>query len=146
MILTMWSKARDAIMESSKESSVYIGCDSLRIPAKNKAVFSTVIVLHKDSKHGCNLFHNKVIIPDFGQMKPRLLTEVQYALEAYYAIEDIIEDRRLEIHIDVNPDPKYASNVVTNEAFGWVRGLGLQARIKPDSFAATTAADHCVRH
>jgi predicted RNase H-related nuclease YkuK (DUF458 family) len=79
-------------------------------------------------------------------MKPRLLTEVQYALEAYYAIEDIIDDRRLEIHIDVNPDPKYASNVVTNEALGWVRGLGLQARIKPDSFAATTAADHCVRH
>jgi uncharacterized protein len=142
----MWSTARDAIIASSPESAIYIGCDSLRIPAKNKAVFSTVIVLHKDSKHGCNIFHNKVTIPDYGQMRPRLLMEVQYALEAFYAIEDIVGDRRLEIHLDVNPDPRHASNLVTSEALGWVRGLGIEARIKPESFAATTAADHFVRH
>lgn len=142
----MWSTARDAIVSSSKESSIYIGCDSLRNPSKNTATFSTVIVLHRDSKHGCNIFHNKVIIPDYGQMRPRLLMEVQYALEAFYAIEDIVGNRRLEIHLDVNPDPRHASNVVTSEALGWVRGLGIEARIKPDSFAATTAADHFVRH
>ena len=142
----MWSKARDAIVASSPESAIYIGCDSLRVPAKNKAVFSTVIVLHRDSKHGCNIFHNQVTIPDYGQMRPRLLMEVHYALEAFYAIEDIVGNRRLEIHLDVNPDPRHASNVVTNEALGWVRGLGIEARIKPDSFAATTAADHFVRH
>jgi predicted RNase H-related nuclease YkuK (DUF458 family) len=142
----MWLKAREAIIASSLESSIYIGCDSLRIPAKNKAVFSTVIVLHKDSKHGCNIFHNQVTIPDYGQMRPRLLMEVHYALEAFYAIEDIVGTRRLEVHLDVNPDPRHASSVVTNEALGWVRGLGIEARIKPDSFAATTAADHFVRH
>lgn len=142
----MWLKAREAILESSRESAVYIGCDSLRIPAKNKAEFSTVIVLHKDSKHGCTIFHNNILVPDYGQMRPRLLMEVQYALEAFYAIEDTIGGRKLEIHIDVNADPKYASNVVTNEALGWVKGLGLQARIKPDSFAASKAADHFVRH
>ena len=142
----MWSNARAAILESSKESAIYIGCDSLRNATKNNATFSTVIVLHKDSKHGCTLFHNKVTIPDYGQMRPRLLMEVQYALEAFYAIEDTVGDRRLEIHLDVNPDPRHASNVVTREALGWVRGLGLQARVKPDSFAATTAADHCVRN
>ncbi len=33
------------------------------------------------------------------------------------------------------------------EALGWVRGsLGLDAKIKPSSFAATHAADHAVRH
>lgn len=133
-------------MKSSKESSIYIGCDSLRNSSKNTADFSTVIILHMNSKNGCKVFHNKVTIPDFGQMRPRLLMEVQYALEAFYAIEDIVGDRRLEIHLDVNPDPRHASNVVTSEALGWVRGLGLEARIKPHSFAATSAADHCVRH
>ena len=142
----MWSNAREAILKSTQSSSIYIGCDSLRIPAKNKAVFSTVIVLHKDSKHGCKIFHNQVTIPDYGQMRPRLLMEVQYALEAFYAIEDVVGNRRLEIHLDVNPDPRHGSNVVTSEALGWVRGLGIEARIKPDSFAATTAADHFVRH
>ncbi len=142
----MWSTARKAIIESSEQSSIYIGCDSLRIPAKNKAVFSTVIVLHKDSKHGCKIFHNQVTIPDYGQMRPRLMTEVHYALEAFYAIEDIVGNRKLEVHLDVNPDPRHASNAVTSEALGWVRSLGIQAKIKPDSFAATTAADHFVRH
>ena len=142
----MWLTAREEILKSSAESSIYIGCDSLRIPAKNKAVFSTVVVLHRDSKHGCNIFHNQVTIPDYGQMRPRLLMEVQYALEAFYAIEDVVGNRRLEIHLDVNPDPRHASNAVTSEALGWVRGLGIEARIKPDSFAASTAADHFVRH
>jgi predicted RNase H-related nuclease YkuK (DUF458 family) len=72
--------------------------------------------------------------------------EVQYALEAFFAIEDVVDNRRLEVHLDLNPDTIHASNVVTSEALGWVRGLGIQAKIKPDSFAATTAADHFVRH
>lgn len=142
----MWSKAKEAISKSSRESSIYIGCDSLRIPKRNIAEFSTVIVLHVDSKHGCKVFHNKVSIPDYGNMRMRLLSEVGLALEAFYAIEEVVEGRKLEIHLDVNPDPKHASNIVTKEALGWVRGLGLEARIKPDSFAASTAADHCVRH
>lgn len=141
----MWSEAKEAIRNSSAESSIYIGCDSRRIPAKKKALFSTVIVLHKDSKRGCSVFHNQVTLPDYGQMRSRLMTETQLALEAFSAIENVIGSRKLEIHLDVNPDPKYASNVVAAEALGWVRSLGLQARIKPYSFAATTAADHCVR-
>jgi predicted RNase H-related nuclease YkuK (DUF458 family) len=74
------------------------------------------------------------------------MTEVQYALEAFNEIEDVIGSRKLEIHLDINPNPKYASNVVTAEAIGWVRSLGLVAKVKPESFAATSAADHFVRH
>lgn len=142
----MWLAARKAILESSEASSIYIGCDSRCMPKKKKAEFSTVIVLHKDSKHGCSVFHNKVTIPDYGQLRVRLLTEVQLALEAFEAIEDVVGNRKLEIHLDVNPDPRHASNVVTREALGWVQSLGIQARIKPDSFAASTAADHFVRN
>jgi hypothetical protein len=142
----MWLKAREAIIDSSSSSAIYIGCDSRRVASKKKALYSTVIVLHKDSCRGCNVFHNQVTLPDYGQMRPRLMTEVQMALEAFYAIEDVVGDRKLEIHLDVNPDPIHASNAVTAEALGWVRSLGIEAKIKPDSFAATTAADHCVRH
>lgn len=141
----MWLEARKAILESSEASSIYIGCDSIYRPKRKKADFSTVIVLHKDSKHGCSVFHNNITLPDYGQLRSRLLMEVQLALEAFYAIEDVVGNRRLEIHLDVNPDPVHASNVVTNEALGWVRGLGIEAKIKPGSFAASTAADHFVR-
>lgn len=84
-------------------------------------------------------------MPDYGHIRTRLMTEVELALDAFYAIEDIIGDRHVEVHLDVNPDPIHASNVVTAEALGWVRSLGIIAKVKPDSFAATTAADHCVR-
>lgn len=141
----MWSKAREAILASSASSSIYIGCDSRRIPAKNKAIFSTVIIVHRDSSNGCSVFSNEVTLPDYGAIRPRLMTETQLALEAFYAVEDVIGSRKLEVHLDVNPDPKHASNVVAAEALGWVRSLGIEAKIKPHSFAATTAADHWVR-
>lgn len=140
-----WEKAREAILQSSSNSAIYIGCDSRRIPSKNKAIFSTVIVLHVDSNKGCKLFHTRQVMKDFGSLRNRLLTEVQLALEAFYAIEDVVGNRKLEVHLDVNPDQKYASNVVTAEALGWVRSLGLEAKVKPYSFAATTAADHLVK-
>lgn len=145
----MFEDAKQAILESSKESSVYIGCDSIRYK-KNKqwhARYSTVIIVHKDSKHGCQIYHNSVDMMDFGNLKQRLLTEVQFAVEAASEIIDVLGDRRLELHLDINPNPKHKSNVAVKEALGWVRGsLGLDAKIKPNSWAATHAADHVVRH
>lgn len=141
----MWSEAKEAIRKSSKDSAVYIGCDSL-ILANGKVDYSTVIVLHMNSKNGCRVFHNSVKQRDYGNMRARLMTEVQYALAAFHEIEEALGERKLEIHLDINPDPRYASNCVTAEAIGWVRSLGLVAKVKPESFAATSAADHFVRH
>lgn len=145
----MYEEAKQAILDSSKESSVYIGTDSIRFKKNGQwhAKYSTVIVLHIDSKKGCRLFHESVDMPDYGNLKQRLLTEVQFAVMAASEIIDVLGDRHLEVHIDVNPDPKHKSNVAVKEALGWVRGsLGLDAKIKPNSWAATHAADHAVRH
>lgn len=145
----MFEEAKTAIVQSSKESSVYIGCDSIRFKKNGQwwAKYSTVIIVHKDSKHGCQIYHQTEDMPDYGNLKQRLLTEVQYAVSAALEVMDVIGDRRLEIHLDVNPNPKHKSNVAVKEALGWVRGsLGIDAQIKPYSWAATHAADHVVRH
>lgn len=145
----MIEEAKKAILESSPESSVYIGCDSIRFK-KNKqwyAKYSTVIIVHKDSKHGCTLYHESVDMPDYGNLKQRLLNEVNLAVQAASEILDVLGDRRLEIHLDINPNPKHKSSVAVKEALGWVRGsLGIEAKIKPYGFAATHAADHVVRN
>lgn len=145
----MFEEAKKAIRSSSKDSSVYVGADSIRYKKKGQwwAKYSTVIVLHNESKHGCKLFHKSVSELDYGSMKQRLLTEVMYAIAAASEIIDDVGDRHLEIHIDVNSDPKHKSSVVAKEAVGYVKGsLGLDAVIKPDSWAASHAADHLVRH
>ena len=145
----MIEEAKQAILDSSKESSVYIGCDSIRF-RKNKmwyAKYSTVIIVHMDSKRGCKLFHESVDMPDFGNLKQRLLNEVQMAVMAATEIVDVLGERHMEIHLDINPNPKHKSSVAVKEALGWVKGsLGLDAKVKPASFAATHAADHAVRH
>lgn len=145
----MIEEAKQAILDSSPQSSVYIGCDSIRI-RKNKqwyAKYSTVIIVHMDSKRGCKLFHESVDMPDFGNLKQRLLNEVQMAVMAATEIVEVLGDRHMEIHLDINPNPKHKSSVAVKEALGWVKGsLGLDAKIKPYSFAATHAADHVVRN
>jgi len=145
----MYDEAREAILNSSQESSIYVGADSIRYKKGELwfAKYSVVIILHMDSKHGCKLFHKTMDLPDYGNLKQRLLTEVGYAIEAATEIIDIVGDRRLEIHLDINPNPSYKSNIAIKEALGYVRGsLGLDARIKPHSFAATHCADYLVRH
>ena len=145
-----WSEARQAIAASSKESSVYIGADSIRYKRKTGqwwAKYSVVVILHADTKHGCRLFHKSYDEPDYGALKQRLLNEVNYAITCATEILDVIGDRPFEIHLDINPDPKHKSNVAVKEALGWVKGaLGMDAVVKPASFAATHCADHIVRH
>ena len=145
----MYDQAREAILNSSEASSVYIGADSIRY--KNKkgewfAKYSVVIILHMDSKHGAKIFHKNFVDRDFGNMRQRLITEAGYAIDAATNILDVLGERKLEIHLDLNPNPKYKSSVAVKEALGYVKGsLGIDAKIKPESFAATHAADHIVR-
>jgi predicted RNase H-related nuclease YkuK (DUF458 family) len=145
----MIEEAKKAIIASSQQSSVYIGCDSIRF-RKNKqwyAKYSTVVIVHMDTKKGGRIFHSSVDMPDYGNLKQRLLMEVQLAVSTATEIVDVIGDRHFEIHLDINPNPNHKSSVAVKEALGWVKGsLGMDAKIKPHSFAATHAADHVVRH
>jgi hypothetical protein len=147
----MWEEAKEEVRNSSKDSSVYIGCDSIRFKKNDEwyARYATVVVVHRDSRHGCRIFYDIQILRDYGQgaqgLKNRLLMETNYALEAATQITEVLGDRPLEIHLDLNNDPKHKSNVAVSEAVGWVLGMGFKPVIKPHGWAASHAADHCVR-
>jgi len=99
----MYEEAKQAILSSSPQSSVYIGCDSIRF-RKNKqwyAKYSTVIIVHMDSKKGCRLFHESVDMPDYGNLKQRLLMEVQLAVAAATEVIEVLGDRHMEVHLDM---------------------------------------------
>lgn len=158
MIDENWKEAIEAIKNSSEESSIYIGCDSIVRRKKVKvarhkweiqffACYSTVIVVHKNSKNGGRIFHNHMTIRDYGQLRMRLMKEVELALAAADAIIDHIGNRHFEIHLDINPSEIHKSSVVVNEAIGWVRGqMGFDPKVKPESWASTHCADHAARH
>jgi uncharacterized protein len=145
----MFEDAIEAIKKSSIASSIFVGSDSIR-HKKNDiwyAKYTTVIIIHIDSKHGAKVFSNTVDLLDYGNLKQRLMTEVQFAIEAATAIIDYVGDRSLSVHLDINSNPKHKSHIAVNEALGWVRGsLGIEADLKPGAWAATSCADHFVRH
>lgn len=149
---TYIERAKEAILSSSPESSVYIGTDSKRFKRNGLwyARYMTVIIVHRDSSKGCQLFYDAQIMQDWGSdksPKQRLLNEVMFAVNAAFEVLDVIGDRHYEVHLDLNPNQKYKSSVAVKEALGYVRGnLGIEAKIKPDAFAAMHAADHLVRH
>ena len=143
-----YEKAIEAILASASNSSVYVGCDSVRFKKNGKwfARYATVVVLHHATRHGGSIYHSVEILPDYGNIKVRMMNEAMYAVEAAQEVVEFLEGRTLEIHLDINPNPKHKSNVALKEALGYVLGnTGIEAKFKPNAWAASHASDHCAR-
>lgn len=138
-----------SFIESSSESSkIYIGADSERHRRHGIwwADYATVVVIHKDGKHGAKVFGEITTERDYDQSKDkprmRLMNEVMRAAQLYLDLEDVIGDRECEVHIDINPDHKHGSSCVISEAVGYIKGMtGVTPRVKPQAWAASIAAD-----
>jgi uncharacterized protein len=137
------NEIKKVIKSSSKETAIYVGCDS-SVCTKNKknATYSKVVVIHIDGNAGCMIYGDISVMPFYGSIKQRLMQEVFLATEIALELTDVCEDRPFEIHLDLNPSPDYKSNIVVKEAIGYVRGmLGIDPKLKPDAMASSTVAD-----
>lgn len=129
-------------------TKVYLGCDSVRYIKKGRqwARFATVCIVHKNGKNGCRIFSNVSHEADY-DMKPsrpkmRMMKEVQKVCELYTQIGPFIDEFNVEIHLDINTDPKHGSNCAASEAAGYVLGMtGIEPKLKPESWAASFGAD-----
>ena len=140
---------REFISKQSAETKIYIGGDSERIHLKNEWVvdYTLAIVVHIDGKHGAKIFGEIQREKDFGyekKSKPRmrLMTEVYKIAELYLQLADVLEDRMVEVHLDINPSEMHGSSCVINEAIGYIRAMcNVVPMVKPRAFAASYAAD-----
>ena len=127
-------KCKEAIRNASPTSSFYIGCDSSvnrGRDGKKTAHYVVVFIVHMNSANGARIIHKDYTLPEYGSLKQRLSNEVNFAFGL-----------ALEVHLDINPSPKHKSNIAAKEALAYARGMGIDAKIKPHSFAASHAADH----
>jgi len=141
-------EVKEYIRNSSPESKVYLGVDSerIKIGAKWYADYTLAVVVHIDGKHGCKIFGEVEREQDWDQKanKPsmRLMQEVYKVSELFQKLSDVLEDKHVEVHLDINPQERYKSSAVVQQAVGYIRGTcNLEAQIKPDAFAASYAAD-----
>ena len=110
------------------------------------ADYINVIVVHIDGKKGCKVFGEIIRERDYDAKrdKPRmrLMTEAYKLSEMYLKLADVLEDRDVEVHLDLNPNEKFASSIVIKEAVGYIVGTcQVQPKVKPASWAASFGAD-----
>lgn len=124
---------------------LYIGADSRRrlIGHKTwKISYTTCAVFHLGARHGCKVFADvSTEIDRTGSLRLRLMNEVYRAVDLYQRLSNTWMGDA-EIHLDLNPDSAFKSNTVLQEARGYVLGMtGIDPKIKPDAWAASTASD-----
>jgi len=136
------------IRAQSPETRIYLGCDSerLRVDGAWHADYVLAIVVHINGNNGCKIFGevHRERVYDQKASKPamRLMTEVYKVSELYLKLADVLEDRLVEVHLDINPDQMHKSSVVVNQAIGYIKGTcNVIPMVKPRAFAASYAAD-----
>lgn len=136
------------ITAQSSDTSVYLGSDSERFRKDGVwwARYMTVVVVHIDSRHGCRVFGKVEEERDYDAKKnrprTRLLNEAIKVTTLFQELEDVLIDRHVEVHIDINGKKEHGSNIVMQEAIGYVLGnTGIRPKIKPQAWAASYAAD-----
>jgi predicted RNase H-related nuclease YkuK (DUF458 family) len=141
-------EVKEFIRKQSPETKIYLGADSERFRMDNKwyADYTLAVVVHIDGCHGCKIFGEvqRELDYDHKKNKPaiRLMNEVYKVSELFQQLIDVLEDRYVEVHLDINPDEHYGSSCVVQQAIGYVRGTcNVMPMIKPKAFAASYAAD-----
>jgi predicted RNase H-related nuclease YkuK (DUF458 family) len=70
------------------------------------------------------------------------MNEVYRVSEMFQRLATVLEDRPVEVHLDINPNEMHGSSCVVQQAIGYIRGTcNVVPMVKPDAFAASYAAD-----
>jgi len=142
------NEVKTFIEAQSPETKIYIGADSERFNIGNDwyADYTLAIVVHINGNSGCKIFGEVQRERDYDrkQNRPRmrLMTEVYKIADLYLKLQDVLEDRDVEVHLDINPNEMHGSSCVINEATGYIRGMcNVVPLVKPNAFAASYCAD-----
>ncbi len=135
----------DEIIEYMQEEPdahyrLIIGTDS---QLKETTCFVTAVVIHRVGKGG-RYFYTKSHEPFGRNLRQRVFYEAAKSLSlasrlAEKLTNNGIEDLNLEIHLDVGEGG--ATKDLIRDLVGMVTGSGFSAKIKPESYGASTVAD-----
>ena len=142
------SEVSSFIETQSPETKIYIGADSERYRRGDLwyADYTLAVVVHIDGCHGCKIFGEVQTELDYDAKNSRpslrLMNEVYKVAELFQKLVDVIGEREVQIHLDINPKECYNSSIVIQQAVGYIKGTcNVVPMVKPNAFAASYAAD-----
>lgn len=129
--------------EMGNDIKVCIGTDS-QVRGK-ETEFATVIVLLRKGRGGFMFINNESTTQKM-TLKERLLTEVARSIEIAYHLCPLFDKYKteLEVHADINTNPRFGSNTALSEAMGYIISMGFTFKAKPDAHAASCCANYVV--
>ena len=145
---------------------VMVGCDSKQ--KRKITLYSLVIVLYDVELHkGAHVVYMRMRTPKERDLFSRIMNEAVYSLNLSLWLDNKLEDlylvpkfspneydnsiptRRIEIHVDVNPEEGINKRNKSHIAFCSVMGMlcasGFSVKAKPIAYAASCAADYLVK-
>lgn len=129
-----------SLRDEGREIKICIGTDSQKNGSGIK--FATALVFVVKGNGGFMYVRKRRDFTPYA-LRERMMMEIAYSIETAYEIEPVI--RRLglemEIHADINKNPKFPSHASYHEAMGYIKSMGYTFVSKPDAFAASGCAD-----
>lgn len=149
------TKLFDEEIAKGYKLKVGVGTDSQKFGGKGCYKFATVILISTSEDLGGGItvgrggmivaatYNNTFKKANKELVNERMVYEVSKSVEVAYEIAPLLDlyDIKLEIHADINPDPKWESNKALQTAVGYILGMGYSFKVKPEAWAASTAAD-----
>ena len=133
----------DEIIEKIKGNDLYeihVGCDSHRVGGIY--VFAIVIAGYVQRRGGTFYFYRKKSKDkSLATIPVRLMKEAELALDAAHRLKVEFPTKKINVHLDINPDKRFASSKVLTNAVSWVNSFGYNAIVKPDAWASSSLAD-----
>lgn len=147
---------KNFIINSSPESKIYLGADSTRYSKIENgkkvwyARYAVSVIVHYDGKHGAKVFGDISVERDFdgkaSRPHMRMMNEAMKVSEIYSKLEDILDGREVQIHLDINTNPEHGSSCAMKEALGYIKGMhNIEPVFKPYAFAASYCSDNILR-
>lgn len=119
---------------------IVVGTDS---QVRRETCFVTAVIVHRKGK-GARYFYRKSTYRKIKSLRQKIFYETSMSLQEGARITDFLSQSgighiNVEIHIDVGHHGE--TKDLIREVVGMVTGSGFEAKIKPDSFAASSVAD-----
>jgi hypothetical protein len=130
---------------ASGDRVLHIGTDAQKIDMR--VDFVTCVVVLTPGKGG-RVFYTRVrkARGELRSLRQKLFTEAWMSLETAMELSPHVADPTpIVVHLDVNPDERWASSRHIHEVVGLVVGQGFEVLFKPDAWAASRTADHVVK-
>jgi len=117
-----------------------IGTDS---HVKGLNIDLVTVIVFRVIGNGGFMFVKKQRIRQHMSIRERMLTEVSNSIMIADELRDVAFRNKvdIEIHADINSDPKYPSNQAWSDALGYSKGMGFTFISKPNAYASSVCAD-----